>query len=204
MKKNILLTAIIFQFVFTTLFAVKINIKTLVTETPGSPTNVVKSAIIKVQNLVNKKTKEKLTHAEIKKAVQGMFDYSYLSQLVLKNHWAKLGKKYKEKFVDSFRVMLENNYVKKTGKYSGEYEIVFTKETIIKNRATVICMIKQKEVDIETKYHLRKKSGKWNVYDVEIDDASLVQSYQSQFDRYIKKHSYAKLLAAIKKKHTAA
>jgi phospholipid transport system substrate-binding protein len=46
-------------------------------------------------------------------------------------------------------------------------------------------------------FRLKNQSGEWRVYDVVIDDASLVRNYRAQFDRIIRDYSYAGLVDAM-------
>jgi phospholipid transport system substrate-binding protein len=49
-------------------------------------------------------------------------------------------------------------------------------------------------------YRLRNVNGKWLVYDVVIENVSLVQNYRNQFNRILAKSSYEDLIKALQKK----
>ena len=49
-------------------------------------------------------------------------------------------------------------------------------------------------------YRLHKVNGDWKVYDVVIEDISLVNNYRSQFNRVLAKGSFEELLARLKEK----
>jgi ABC-type transporter MlaC component len=59
---------------------------------------------------------------------------------------------------------------------------------------------KGKTVSEDLTFHLYLKTRKWMVYDVEFGDVSLVRHYRGEFNRKIKKESYAALIEAMKKK----
>jgi phospholipid transport system substrate-binding protein len=107
----------------------------------------------------------------------------------------------KEEFILSFKKVLENSYAKKTGNFLGQVNLTITKEELKDNNAKVYCVIKQKEVDINVEYKLRKTGNSWKTYDVIIDGSSLVENYKTQFSKYIKtKKSLVALIDAMKKK----
>jgi phospholipid transport system substrate-binding protein len=47
-------------------------------------------------------------------------------------------------------------------------------------------------------YRLHDIDGQWKVYDVEIDDVSIVKNFQAQFQRVIARTSLKELLQKIK------
>jgi phospholipid transport system substrate-binding protein len=49
-------------------------------------------------------------------------------------------------------------------------------------------------------YHLHKVNEKWLVYDVVIENVSLVRNYRNQFHRILEKKSYADLVETIRTK----
>ncbi len=59
---------------------------------------------------------------------------------------------------------------------------------------------KGKTVAEDLTFHLFLKNRKWMVYDVEFGDVSLVRHYRGEFNRKIKKESYAALIVTMKKK----
>jgi phospholipid transport system substrate-binding protein len=53
-------------------------------------------------------------------------------------------------------------------------------------------------------YRLYKVNGDWKVYDVIIEDVSLVGNYRSQFGRVLAKSSFDELLKTMKEKTFSA
>ncbi len=49
-------------------------------------------------------------------------------------------------------------------------------------------------------YKLHKVNGDWKVYDVVIENVSIVNNYRSQFSRLSAKYSFAELLDRIREK----
>jgi phospholipid transport system substrate-binding protein len=49
-------------------------------------------------------------------------------------------------------------------------------------------------------YRLRHVAGKWLLYDVVVENISMVSNYRNQFNRILSRSSYEDLLAAMKRK----
>lgn len=49
-------------------------------------------------------------------------------------------------------------------------------------------------------YRLLHRAGDWRVYDIIVDEISLVHSYREQFTKIIRKSSYAELVAQLRQK----
>ena len=55
---------------------------------------------------------------------------------------------------------------------------------------------------IEVEYKLRRSGDEWKVYDVVIDDVSVISNYQSQFRRILQKASLQELIKRLQGKTT--
>lgn len=64
--------------------------------------------------------------------------------------------------------------------------------------STKIATSKGEEFSINYKLHLVNES--WKVYDIVIENISLINNYRSQFNRIIMKSSYKELLRRMKEK----
>jgi phospholipid transport system substrate-binding protein len=53
-------------------------------------------------------------------------------------------------------------------------------------------------------YRLHLRDGRWKVYDVLIDHVSFVSTYRSEFERILRKESYAALIERLRKQSAAA
>ena len=80
-------------------------------------------------------------------------------------------------------------------------KIQFLKELDGDNYADVATkIIDNKGQEYSVNYRLHKVSGDWKVYDVVIEDISLVNNYRSQFSRVLAKSSYEELVSTMKGK----
>ena len=54
--------------------------------------------------------------------------------------------------------------------------------------------------EIKINYMLRRLQSGWKIYDLIVEDVSLVDNYRAQFSRVISKSSYAELVRRIEQK----
>ena len=135
-------------------------------------------------------------------AVRGVaseaFDVSETAQRALGIHWQQRTPAEREEFVQIFRGLLEQTYLSRIGEFGGE-RIKYVSERIDGDRAIVRALIVTKngtEVPVESR--LLQKGDRWLIYDVLIENVSLIASYRSQFDRVIRTASYPELVRRLK------
>jgi len=63
-------------------------------------------------------------------------------------------------------------------------------------------MATRKGEEYSINYKVRLVNSEWKVYDVVIENISLVNNYRSQFNRVITKSSYEDLIRRLKEKQT--
>lgn len=129
-----------------------------------------------------------------------MFDEVELSRRTLGVHWSDLNPAQQQEFVRLFRDVLEKVYIDKLLGYKDE-KIVFGKETPLANNLAQVqtkVITSSKEIPID--YRVMLKGGAWKVYDVVIENVSLVQNYRSQFRSILAKNTPDQLLEILRKK----
>ena len=129
------------------------------------------------------------------------FDVSETAQRALGIHWQQRTPAEKQEFVQIFRGLLEQTYLSRIGEFGGE-RIKYVNERIDGDRAIVRAVIVTRngtEVPVESR--LLQKADRWLIYDILIENISLVASYRSQFDRVIRTASYPELVRRLKSHH---
>ncbi|MEE9910505.1 MAG: ABC transporter substrate-binding protein [Deltaproteobacteria bacterium] len=129
-----------------------------------------------------------------------MFDEMEFSKRTLTRNWNKFTPDQRKEFVDLFEQVLERTYLDKILEYSNE-KIVFYKETMIpEDKAEVQSKIVTSSKEIPIFYRMIQKSGKWKVYDVVVENVSLVQNYRTQFNEILATGTPEQLLETLRKK----
>jgi len=169
----------------------------------ATPLETVRTEVNKVLEVLrNKSLKEEAKREKLRGLYAEMFDQEELSRWCLGRNWNKLSEAQRKEFLPLFQQVLEKTYGDRILAYSDE-KILFDREVpISKGRVEVqtrVITTKSKEVPFN--YRLfQDKSGTWKVYDVVVENVSLVMNYRSQFNEILAKGTPDDLLEILRKK----
>jgi phospholipid transport system substrate-binding protein len=131
---------------------------------------------------------------------KGMFDEVEFSRRTLARNWTKLSPAQQAEFIVLFEQVLEKAYIDKILDYSNE-KVDFYKENIISgNQAEIQTKVVTSSKEIPIFYRVTLKDGKWKVYDVVVENVSLVQNYRTQFNDILANKTPEQLLDVLRKK----
>jgi phospholipid transport system substrate-binding protein len=171
----------------------------------GVPLDSVKKCVNEVIALLSNPKLKAESAKEIKKEklrvlYKSMFDEIEFSKRTLTRNWNKFTPAQRKEFVDLFEQILEKSYADKVLSYTNE-KIEFYKETMLSaNQAEIQSKIITSSKEIPVFYRVILKDGKWKVYDVVVENVSLVQNYRTQFNDILAKDNPEKLLEVLRKK----
>lgn len=127
------------------------------------------------------------------------FDMRRMAKLSLGRGWRKLSEAEREHFIGLFRKLLSKSYIATIDGYSGE-KISYVKEIIKGNKAEVRTMVIGNAKEIALTYKLKLDDSRWLIYDVIIENVSLVRNYRSQFDPIMKKEGFTGLVKRMEER----
>ncbi len=128
------------------------------------------------------------------------FDVAETARRALGPHWQQRTPAEREEFVKVFRQLLEQTYVARIDEYGGE-RVEYTGERVDGDSAVVRAQILTKSgLAVPVESRLSQKGGHWLVYDILVENVSLVANYRSQFDRVIRTGSYEELVKRLKER----
>lgn len=174
----------------------------------GPPTEAMKGTIDEVLRILADKEFKQPSKVEerrslLEKVIGDRFDYEELTERALGKHWKDVSPDQRKEVVDLFRSLLIKTYASRIESYSGE-GVQYLRERIEqvegKEYAEVLTKILSEKSALRADYQLIRKAGDWRVYDVKIEDVSLVRNFRSQFDRVIEKSSFSGLLEDLRAK----
>jgi phospholipid transport system substrate-binding protein len=148
--------------------------------------------------------KAKERREKLRQIIYPRFDFTEMAKRALGSHWQRRTPEEQKEFVKLFTDLLETAYLDKIESYNGE-KVQYLNEKQDENFAQVDTKIidnKGKEYSIN--YRLQNEGGEWKVYDIVIENISLVNNYRAQFNRVLTKSSYDELLSAMKEKRLSA
>ena len=168
----------------------------------ATPLETVRTEVNKVLDaLRNKGLKEEAKKETLRLVYKEMFDQVELARLSLGNNWNKLTEAQRQEFVGLFQQVLEKAYADKILAYTDE-KILYDREVpISKNRVGVQTRVVTKSKEIPIIYRVVQESdGTWKVYDVVVENVSLVMNYRSQFNDILSKNKPEQRLEILRKK----
>ena len=171
----------------------------------GAPLDAVKINADQVLDILRDPKLKAASAKEMKKdklraVYVNMFDEVELSRRSLGMKWNKLNTAQRQEFVKLFEQVLEKAYADRILSYTNE-KIEFTKESMISgNLAEVRTKVITASKEIPIYYRVILKNGAWKVYDVTIENVSLVQNYRTQFNDILAKNTPEQLLEILRKK----
>ncbi|HWO42479.1 MAG TPA: ABC transporter substrate-binding protein [Candidatus Eisenbacteria bacterium] len=141
---------------------------------------------------------------KLREIIYPRFDFSEMAKRALGSHWQKRTPEEQQEFTRLFTALLEEAYLDTIESYKGE-KIQYLNERQDRAFAQVDTkIIDQKGQEYSVNYRLHKAGGEWKVYDVVVENISLVNNYRSQFNRILGRSSYEQLIAAMREKKFSA
>ena len=154
---------------------------------------------------------EAFNRALKQKILHGTFDLRELARLSLAKNWAQRSEAEQNQFVQLLTDLLEEKALfskeqsAAKSKSGGKYFVIyrghkFEDATKIRSFVRTKVVVPSENIDIELNYRLKKEGSAWKIYDIIVDEASLVDNYRYQFDSIIKKHGYPDLVRRMSEK----
>ncbi len=140
--------------------------------------------------------------------IRGTFDLYELCRLALSVHWDQIDEKQRTYFADLMNRLLEKKALFSKEQVKGDskgYKVTYKSEQFLdaEKKTSLVqtkVVVPQEKVDLNINYKLIRNDRGWNIYDVIVDEASLVENYKFQFDTIIKKYGYQDLINRMEKK----
>ena len=136
----------------------------------------------------------------VKHLAEQVFDVTETARRALGPHWQQRTPAEREEFVKLFANLLEQTYINRIDEFGGE-KLTYLSEQIDGDRAVVKAKITTKNgTDVPVESRLLQKEARWLIYDILVENLSLISNYRSQFDRVIRTSSYDELVRRLKTK----
>jgi len=167
----------------------------------GAPTDQVRQYTDQVLKLLDDpgvQTADK--RAAVRKVAVEIFDVQETAKRALGRHWQARTPAEREEFVQLFADLLERTYINKIDLYRGE-KVVYANEAVDGEYATVRVRVLSKqrgEIPVDAK--MVRRGDRWLIYDIAVENISLIANYRAQFDRIIRTASYQDLVNRLKVK----
>lgn len=131
------------------------------------------------------------------------FDFQHMTQLAVGKHWPKATPEQQQALVDEFRTMLVRTYSSALSSVS-DYKIEFKPFNAAPgdDEVTVNTEVsKPGAPPIPIDYRMERKNGAWKVFDVQVDNVSLVTVYRNSFNSEVRRSGLDGLIAALQRRN---
>lgn len=184
----------------------------------GTPTRAIQDLDDMLDDFIVKKKGEKLTPDEEEfnrnlkqKIIKGTFDIRELAKLSLSKHWPQRTKEEQDEFVQILTDLLEEKALfskeqsAAKSKSGGKYFVRYNGHKFMNkqgDRAFVSTrvVVPSENITITLNYKMKKAGNIWMIFDIIVEEASLVDNYRYQFNNIITKHGYPDLVRRMKDK----
>jgi phospholipid transport system substrate-binding protein len=138
---------------------------------------------------------------KLKEVLYERFDFTEMAKRSLGSEWRRRSAEEQKEFVKLFTDLLERAYLDKIESYNGE-KFQYLKEREDNNNYAQVDtkLVDNKGQEFAINYRLYNMKGDWKVYDVVIENVSIVNNYRSQFTRVLATSSYEELVNRLKGK----
>jgi phospholipid transport system substrate-binding protein len=166
----------------------------------GLPTDQTRETADKVLGILQSGTNRDQRRQQLRDTIYPRFDFSEMAKRSLGQHWSRRSPQEQQEFVKLFIPLLESSYVDKIESYNGE-KVLYTREQVDGDNAEVFTkVLTKKGEEFSINYKLHRVGNEWKVYDVVIEDISLVNNYRSQFNRILANASFDELMKKLQQK----
>lgn len=137
------------------------------------------------------------------------FDLTEMCRLALDHHWKTIAAPKRAEFVTLFTNLLLRNAILHSEKHTGREKIDYLAEEAVKGkdfagrkRVKTKIEVPDEAVDFDVNYDMvfDAKKNRWRIYDLILDEESLMSNYREQFDRIIAKEGFNGLMSRLRKK----
>jgi phospholipid transport system substrate-binding protein len=169
----------------------------------GVPTDQVRDTVDEVMAVLqepNLKSADKKNERRerLNEIISARFDFPEMARRSLGAEWRRITPEQQQEFVELFADLLRNAYTGNIESYKGE-KVSYARETRDENYAMVETILRSPEgAQYAIDYRLHLVAGDWKVYDVVIENISMVNNYRAQFIRVINRSSFDGLLRALR------
>lgn len=150
------------------------------------------------------KVDEEFLNKAVYRDVVPHIDFESMTKLTVGKAWKTASTEQRETLVSEFRTFLLGTYTKALGEYSGQaLDFLPYEAGKREDRAQVKTLFKDPGASspIPIDYKLHNKKGPWMIYDIKVEQVSLVLGYKSEFSSQIAKGGVDGLIDALKQKN---
>lgn len=170
------------------------------------PDEVVKETTDRLQKEINAREKEfrrdpKKLYAFVDEVIVPKFDTRYIAQLILARHWRTADEAQRKRFEVAFKNMLVHSYADALVEYHNSVKAEWQPLRMAPDATDVTVQSRLVRTNgkppLPIGFAMRLKDGEWKVYDIVIENLSLVTSFRSQVHSQVKRMGLEALIEKL-------
>ena len=164
------------------------------------PKTVVEQKYAAIQKIIAEDKTDEGVRTKVTAVLESFTDFDEFGRLTLKEDWPTLKDKQRALFIEKFKKLVQRSYSRRF-KANQPLKVDFDgAPRLVDDKALVKTRVESGKTRAEVDYKLLTKAAAWKVYDIVIDDVSLVLSYRKQFTKILKRDGFDKLIEKMTKK----
>lgn len=129
------------------------------------------------------------------------FDFRTMARSALGYHWRQISPEQRKEFTQAFTAFVQDSYLSRMHDYSGQRVEVLSSRNQGEGYAEVESRVVQNDKQpVQVDYMLHLENGTWRIYDVTVDNISIIANYRNQFNRVVNNQGFDSLLEDLKNK----
>ena len=154
--------------------------------------------------LRDKQTATANRQQQLRDIVSATFDFTAMSKSAMGYYWRQFTPDQQQEFQKVFITFIENSYLAKINEFtSGEVKYLSAQSDDPQYSKVKTTVIMPNTGPIALDFLLLSKDGRWQVYDVKVDEISIIANYRNQFNRIMSNQGYDTLIRDLKKKEAS-
>ncbi len=169
------------------------------------PDALVKSMVDEVLAVIKTNKDRRVLGEVVDKKVLPNFDFQAMTRLAVGRSWREASPAQQQALENAFRALLVTTYTTALSQSTGSDQSVDVRPTAVKpadDDVTVRTMVKDSSrKPFAVDYRLAKGANGWKVYDVAVENLSLVTNYRGSFQTEITKSGIDGLIKSLEAKN---
>jgi len=155
--------------------------------------------IIKVAGTYPDDAQKAVRRSKLRELINPKFNFPELPRRSLGANWNELTPQEQSEFTSVFSELLARTYLSKIETVKPGM-VKIESESVNMPKATVKTVVNSKGDNFPIEYKMSFEDGRWQVYDVVIENIGLIGNYRNEFSGIIRKEKFEGLMARLRQK----
>ncbi len=170
----------------------------------GNPSQVVEHLHDKLIEVMKKADQLRYQgrYQELKPVITSSYDFSFIAQFAIRDHWKELDSEQKSNFVATLQELTIANYASKFASYSGQQFTSVTEHPLPRGSGKLVRsqLMKSDGDKVQFDYLLHQVEDKWRIINVIVNGVSNLALKRAEYSSIIKDEGFPALIAKIEEK----